>query len=162
MKKFVFILFVIFISSLLLYSCKNSEIDYGNMEQDNLFNGNLSFYYDNLTHVGIFGSENEIIQFYQKDEINGLLNSGYRVGITITAPKSINDIESGYAIINNKEIKSNQYLIFANNVPIGQAKFYIEFDSDKKDAKIEIKWNENTQVQTYYVKLNDNVIFDDN
>ena len=149
----IFLCVLIVTLSLCMASCTEKVYPQNIVYQDDQkTGGNLSFYYDEISHTAVFGGEGEVIAFYQKDLTKGWNKEGNRVGIKIIAPSSVKDYDSGWAKVGDEEIKNGEFYQVVNGEKSNQANFYPIID-ENFFCNIEICWEEGSKPQNYQVKI---------
>ena len=117
--------------------------------------GNLSFYYDENARTAFLGEENEVVQFYEQDVTKGFVKEGCRVGVKLTPAKEIKDIGSLTFRVGKEEIQGEKVAV---KIDDKLAYFQIFPIIEKAGQKIDIKIEYKGKKQTYFIKINENVI----
>lgn len=158
--KFTLISFLIFIC-IFMIGCDKKSFLQSPLTRDNYnTGGNLTFLYDELSHVAYFGGEGEVVQFYQEDIAKGWREKGCRVGVSLLVPNQLNGCKSATAKINGEEINSNDFIVEVDEQTT-IAQFQPIVSQQTQIIEIKITWEENTQSQTYKIIIKDGTIFMD-
>ena len=153
--RYIGLLFTIFmILPLLMLGCGEKNLEYSLVQRDEQnIGGNLTFEYDNVTHVASFGGEGEIVEYYDYDIVRGFNRAGNRVGIKLTAPSSVKDFNTGSAILNKEKIVGGNFYRQVNNEKVGEAVFYPLVDENNRKIELKITWEDGTAEQTYIILI---------
>ncbi len=118
--------------------------------------GDISFIYDEHTKNIYFGGEGEYLQYYSADEVKGL-DEGYRVGIKVTAPSEVKDLEDAVLEINGN--KYNDFFEKIESQPQNYFYIYPTFSEETKEINFKITWTQMSKPQKYKVVLNEKTKF---
>ncbi len=138
--------------------CKDKNLPQPSLERDRYnTGGNLTFEYDEISHLATFGGEGEVVQFYNEDITKGWTEKGCRIGVQILVPKEAKDYKSGSAALGNNKLTANDYLneIGENKVAV----FYPIVDEEHKDITLKITWQDGKIEQTYHIHIKAGTIF---
>ncbi len=164
MKKFfkTSIALSLFLITLSLIACGNNNMQYGTVTRTPDLTGgaNLSYCYDEKTHTAWFGGENETVAYYNED-LSVNRTAGNRVGVTITAPKDVNNFEGFKLTIYDNKVYEGLNSSGIPNAFDGENYMYIYplVSESQKSVTIKIKWNNEMDEQTYMVKIKDGTTF---
>lgn len=156
--KTVFVLILV-VTCFFMCGCDKKSFFQPLLSRDNYnTGGNLTFYYDNQSHVAYFGGEGEVVQYYQTDIAKGWTEKGCRVGVSLPLPNNLEDYKSATAKINGEEFNSNDFI-----VEIDQQTTIAQFQPivSEKNSEIDIKitWEEETQPQEYKIIIKQGTLF---
>ncbi len=159
MKKIIIIIFISLISFVLI-GCGNHTLEYSSVYRDDYkTGGNIDFEYQPLSRTIIFGGEGQVIQYYDKNIVKGWTEEGNRVGFKIIPPKGLDNYQSGYAIIDNKKILSDEFYKSNEDNQDYIAQFFPIVREDKKEVIIKIIWQDGVDAQIYHLVIKEGTIF---
>ena len=118
--------------------------------------GDISFIYDEHTKNIYFGGEGEYLQYYSADEVKGL-DAGYRVGIKVTAPGEVKNLDDTVLEMNGN--KYNDIFEKIENQPQNYFYIYPTFSEETKEINFKITWTQMSKPQKYKVILNEKTKF---
>lgn len=118
--------------------------------------GDISFIYDEHTKNIYFGGEGEYLQYYSADEVKGL-DEGYRVGIKVTAPGEVKNLDDTVLEMNGN--KYNDIFEKIENQPQNFFYIYPTFSEETKEINFKITWTQMSKPQKYKVVLNEKTKF---
>ncbi len=118
--------------------------------------GDISFIYDEHTKNIYFGGEGEYLQYYSADEVKGL-DAGYRVGIKVTAPGEVKNLDDTVLEMNGN--KYNDIFEKIENQPQNYFYIYPTFSEKTKEINFKITWTQMSKPQKYKVVLNEKTKF---
>ena len=150
---------ILIMTCVFLCGCDKKSFSQPILSRDNYnTGGNLTFVYDSQAQVAYFGGEGEVVQYYQEDIAKGWTEKGCRVGVSMLLPKELKDYKSATAKINNKELKSNDFIVeIDENTVIAQ--FQPLVSEEKRIIEIEVTWADNSQAQEYKIVIKDGTLF---
>ena len=155
MKRFLVIILVFV--TLLCAGCSSKEYSSAIITRDEAnTGGDLSFVYDSHDRYVYFGGEGEYIQFYSANEVSGL-EEGYRVGIKVTAPNEVKNLEDAVLEINGN--KYNDFFEKIESQPQNYFYIYPIFNEKTKEVNFKITWTQTSKPQKYKVILNEKTNF---
>lgn len=159
MKKIIIIIFISLISFVLI-GCGNHTLEYSSVYRDDYkTGGNIDFGYQPLSRMIIFGGEGQVIQYYDKNIVKGWTEEGNRVGFKIIPPKGLDNYQSGYAIIDNEKILSDEFYKSNEDNQDYIAQFFPIVREDKKEVTIKIIWQDGVDAQIYHLVIKEGTIF---
>lgn len=154
---------VCLISILLIFMCAVSgcgkEFSYGKIERDtSLTGGNLSFVYDEMTHTATFGGEGEVVAYYPADAALGR-EKGNRIGFKIYAPCECSDFSKAKLSFQGSEYTGGTFMqtVYENNMNYFVLTPLV--DENNRDLTVSVTWEQNSQTQTYHIKVADGTLF---
>lgn len=157
----IFLVAFLLLSMFLMTGCGDKSLEYADMQRDEQnIGGGLSFEYDRLSHVAMFGGEGEIIEYYEEDVARGFEKAGNRIGIKLIAPSEVKDYDTGSAVIGDEKIVGGKFYRQINGKKIGEAVFYPIVDEDNRKIDLKIKWEDGTKEQVYSIIIKENTLFD--
>lgn len=156
-KSLVCILSLILLAALLTGCVK--ELSYGKVERDtSLTGGNLSFVYNSTTHTATFGGEGEVIAYYPADNSIGR-EKGNRIGFKIYAPCECSDFSKAKLSFQGTEYTGGSFMqtVYESNMNYFVLTPLVSKDNTQFD--VNITWEQNSQVQTYHIKIASGTLF---
>ena len=150
---------LIFLISLTIFSagCGTKTYTSASIMRDEAHTGgNISFIYDEHTRNIYFGGEGEFLQYYSADEVKGL-DEGYRVGIKVTAPSEVKNLDDTILEMNGN--KYNDIFEKIENQPQNYFYIYPTFSEKTKEINFKITWTQMSKPQKYKVILNEKTKF---
>lgn len=156
--KSCFLIFLCFVS-VFVVGCDKKSFAQPILSRDNYnTGGSLTFSYDQQSHVGYFGGEGEVVQFYQEDIAMGWTEAGCRVGVCLLLPNNLKDYKGATAKVNSKELNSNEFIVEVDN-ETKIALFQPIVSEDNRVISIKITWEENSQTQEYKIVIKEETLF---
>lgn len=157
MKKFLVILLFPLI---FLFGCNEKEVPYSNIYRD-MFNtgGDITFSYDNITHTAYFGSENDVLQYYESDISKGWKEEGNRIGIRLVSPIKITNHLSGSASIGGVEYQNGSFYKTINGEISSVVEFYPIVSEENREFELKILWQNGIKEQVYKIYIREGTIF---
>ena len=110
--------------------------------------GSLSFVYDQKERLVTVGGKDEVVQYYDADEIKKL-DAGCRIGLKVTAPDENLNVENAVLEMNGVVYSSGEFL---ENVDGQKQRFFNIYPVVSKEVpsvSFSIKWQDGTKKQTY-------------
>ncbi len=136
-----------------LCGCQDKNLIQPNIERDNYnTGGNLTFVYDEISHVATFGGEGEVVQFYEEDIAKGWDEKGNRIGFQIAMPKGDIEYKTGSAYFEDKKLNLNDIV----KLQEGQnmiAIFQPIIKKDKEKYTLKITWEDGKNEQIYHIVI---------
>lgn len=150
---------ILVITTIFLCGCDKKMYSHPILTRDNYnTGGNLTFLYDEQSHVAYFGGEGEVVQFYEEDIAKGWTEKGCRIGVMLNIPKELKDYKSAIAKVNGNELNANDFIVEISEER-SIAQFQPIVSSDNKIINIKITWAENSQTQEYKIIIKAGTIF---
>ncbi len=144
---------------LFMCGCKDKNLIQPTMERDNYnTGGNLTFVYDEISHLAIFGGEGEVVQFYQEDIAKGWKEKGNRIGFQIFVPKGVKDYKSGCAYWNGEKLNPDDYITLQEGQNL-VASFQPLVDKNKDKYDLKIVWEDGKNEQMYNIVIASGTFF---
>lgn len=159
MKKIGLFLIVILVA-MIFVGCGNKNFSYPVVYRDDYnTGGNINFEYQPISHTIIFGGENQVIQYYDKNIAKCWNEEGNRVGFKMIPPTDLDNYQSGFALINDKKLSSDEFYKLKNEDGTLIAEFCPIVDENNRDIIIKITWQEGIEEQIYHLKIKNGTIF---
>lgn len=142
-------------------SCGSREIESATIVRDDLrTGGSLSFVYDQKERIVYVGGDGEIIQYSEKNDSIGI-DEGCRIGLKITAPDELLDLETASFEMNGVKYSSNEFLEKINGQLQRFFNIYPTVSENRKTVSFSITWQEGTAKQNYKLIVVDGTKFMD-
>lgn len=158
--KYSFVTMLVMVC-LLLSACNDKNMLQPSLERDNYnTGGNLTFVYDEVSHVATFGGEGEVIQYYDEDIAKGWKEKGNRIGFQIPLPKGSVDYKSGSAYFDGNKLLLDDVV----KLHEGQnliATFQPIVSKDKENYTLKITWEDGKNEQIYHIIIAPGTFFMD-
>jgi len=153
-----FVLLLCFLSVFALSGC-DKDISSAQIVRDEArTGGSLSFVYDSKERTVYFGGEDEVVQYSSADE-NKNLSEGCRVGLKVTAPNEVTDIENATLEMNGVNYASADFLESINGQKQRFFNIYPAVSKEDKSIGFSVKWQDGTKKQNYKVKIENGTKF---
>ena len=147
----ILIIIFLFLPTLITSGCQGYQ-DYAIIEQDQkMTGGNLTYDYNQDSHIVTIGGEGETILYYYKNELKGWTEDGCRVGLKFIPPKNLDSFDAIEISINGKKQQLN--FIYVNNENTGIFEIYPLIKNTQEILEINVLWNNNSNQQTYKLKI---------
>ena len=153
MKKTTFLfIFVCFVSIFALSGCDKDVSSAQIVRDDARTGGSLSFVYDQKERMVFFGGEDEVVQYSSADETKNL-DEGCRVGLKVSAPSDVTNVENATLEMNGINYSSADFLESVNGQKQRFFNVYPSVSKEDKEVGFAVKWQDGTKKQKYKIKI---------
>ncbi len=142
----------------LLSGC-GKTLTYGILERDSaLTGGNLSFVYDENTHTATFGGEGEVVAYYPAELELGR-SAGNRIGVKIYAPSEITDYSKAKLNFEGSEYVGGSFMTMVYDQVQNYFVLTPIVSENHRELKVYVTWLQDSEQQTYTIKIADGTKF---
>lgn len=152
MRK-IFLLLLCLVSVFTLAGCGDKEISSASIVRDDArTGGSYSFVYDKKERLITIGGEGEVIQYSSANLAEGV-DAGCRIGLKVTAPDEVSDLEDATLEMNGVNYSSGDFLEEINGQK--QRFFVIQplVSEEDKEIGFSVKWQNGTKKQQYKIVI---------
>ena len=142
----------------LLSGC-GKTLSYGKLERDSaLTGGKLSFVYDENTHTATFGGKGEVVIYYPAEpELEK--SAGNRIGVKIYAPSEVTDYSKAKLNFEGSEYVGGSFMTMVYDQVQNYFVLTPIVSENHRELKVYVTWLQDSEQQTYTIKIADGTKF---